>query len=53
MSTVLGTPYYIVPEVLNGEYDSKCEVWFIGKMTYVMLNGDFPFNGTNNTNIFG
>ena len=52
MSSVLGTPYYIAPEVLKGEYDSKCDVWSIGAMTYIMLSGDLPFNGNTNNEVF-
>jgi len=52
MHTILGTPYYVAPEVLGGTYDSKCDVWSIGAITYFMLSGDPPFKGANNAIIF-
>lgn len=52
MSTILGTPYYIAPEVLKGQYDNKCDIWSIGAMTYIMLSGDLPFNGSTSDEIF-
>ena len=52
MHTILGTAYYIAPEVLKGEYDEKCDVWSIGAMTYIMLSGEPAFNGSSNNEIF-
>jgi calcium-dependent protein kinase len=52
MHTILGTPYYVAPEVLKGEYDEKCDIWSIGAMTYLMLCGDPPFTGNSNNEIF-
>ena len=52
MHTILGTPYYVAPEVLKGDYDEKCDIWSIGAMTYLMLCGDPPFTGESNNEIF-
>ena len=52
MHTILGTPYYVAPEVLKSDYDEKCDIWSIGAMTYLMLCGDPPFTGESNNEIF-
>lgn len=48
----VGTPYYMAPEVLDGEYDRACDLWSIGVVTYVMLTGRPPFNGRTDDDIF-
>ena len=52
MHSILGTPYYIAPEVLKGNYDCKCDIWSIGAITYIMLCGSPIFNGKTNEEIF-
>ena len=38
-----GTPYYISPEVLQGTYDERTDLWSMGVVTYYLLSGKFPF----------
>lgn len=45
MSELLGTFNYIAPEVLRGMYNEKCDIWSIGVILFILLSGDFPFNG--------
>lgn len=52
MHTILGTPYYVAPEVLKGEYDQKCDLWSLGAITFIMLCGEPPFIGKTNSEIF-
>jgi calcium-dependent protein kinase len=48
----VGTPYFICPEMIRGEYDEKCDIWSIGVILYYMLSGKYPFNSEDNYEIF-
>lgn len=51
-NTVIGTPYYMAPEVITGEYTQMCDVWSIGIIMYIMLAGFPPFTGSSNQEIY-
>lgn len=51
METVVGTPYYVAPEVLSGNYGEKCDLWSCGVILYSILSGKMPFNGWDNEDL--
>ena len=49
---IVGTPYYMSPEMIEGIYHYKSDLWSIGVILYSLITGKYPFNGKDKNEVF-
>ena len=48
---LIGSSYYIAPEVLHKNYNEKCDLWSCGVIMYILLSARPPFGGRDDNDI--
>jgi calcium-dependent protein kinase len=48
----VGSPYYMAPEMIEGDFHFETDIWSIGVILYVMMTGKQPFTGKSKEEIF-
>jgi calcium-dependent protein kinase len=48
---LIGTSYYIAPEILQLDYDERCDIWSAGVILYILVTAAPPFDGENDRQI--
>jgi serine/threonine protein kinase len=47
LNEMMGSLFYIAPEVLRQSYGFECDIWSLGIVCYMLLSGIAPFEGEN------
>ncbi|KAK9154390.1 hypothetical protein Sjap_001870 [Stephania japonica] len=52
LNDIVGSAYYVAPEVLNRVYGTEADMWSIGVIAYIILCGSRPFWAKTESGIF-
>lgn len=48
---LIGTSYYIAPDILKADYCQNCDIWSLGVILYILVTAVPPFDGDNDRKI--
>ena len=48
---IIGSLKYMAPEVFEGKYDEKCDIWSCGVILYILVMENYPFNGKDDKEV--
>lgn len=52
LNDIVGSAYYVAPEVLHRSYSTEADIWSVGVITYILLCGSRPFWARTESGIF-
>ncbi|KAL3624381.1 Cyclin-dependent kinase 4 [Castilleja foliolosa] len=52
LNDIVGSAYYVAPEVLHRSYSVEADIWSIGVITYILICGSRPFWARTESGIF-
>ena len=48
---LVGSAYYVSPQVITGTYTNKCDLWSCGVIAYALLSGFAPFDASTDAQV--
>lgn len=48
---MIGTAYYMSPEIFLGQYDERCDIWSLGIILFMLVTGEPPVAGSTSNEI--
>jgi len=52
LNDIVGSAYYVAPEVLHRSYSVEADLWSVGVISYILLCGSRPFWARTESGIF-